>query len=243
MVPRGKPEPEGPQGGVPELHRGNPLDEFFPTGSGGKVLSGSGGLGHGVVRARAECHLGDDGGSCFSLDGQQGIVEQDKSIAGFVLQTGRSIVVVVNKWDGLLPEAKRQIQRDLARHFLFLPPHETIQVSALRGMGIEEVLSAARRAHQSALKRLPTNQLNRLLAEAVERQPPARQHGRSIKLKYAHQGGRNPPTVVIHGTMVDRLTPGYRRYLAGFFARAFKLIGSPIQIETRTSKNRYGRRR
>ena len=134
---------------------------------------------------------------------------------------------------------KQKIEQDLARHFSFLPRHETIYVSALHGTGIEKVLNAAGRAHRSAMKKLPTSKLNQLLAEAIEQHPPARQRGRSIKLKYAHQGGRNPPTVVIHGNMVDRLTPGYRRYLAGYFSKGFKLIGSPVQIETRTSSNPY----
>ena len=173
------------------------------------------------------------------LDAKQGLVEQDKAIAGLALQHGRSIVVVVNKWDGLERQIKQQLERDLIHHFSFLPKHETIRISALHGTGVGNVLDAAHQAHQSAMRKLPTNRLNRLLAEAVGRHPPARHGGRLVQLKYAHQGGRNPPVVVIHGNLVDRLSPAYRRYLARYFSRAFNLIGSPVQIETRTKLNPY----
>jgi GTP-binding protein len=173
------------------------------------------------------------------LDARQGLVEQDKTIAGLALQHGRSIVVAVNKWDGLERQVKQQAERDLIHHFSFLPTHETIRISALHGTGVGNILDAAHQAHQSAMRKLPTNRLNRLLAEAVARHPPARHGGRLVQLKYAHQGGRNPPVVVIHGSLVDRLSPAYRRYLARYFSRAFNLIGSPIQIETRAKLNPY----
>jgi GTP-binding protein len=173
------------------------------------------------------------------LDAQQGLVEQDKTIAGLALQHGRSIVVAVNKWDGLEKRIKHQVERDLARNFSFLPRHKTIRISALRGTRVTNVLEAAYQAHESAMQKLPTNRLNRLLAEAVGRHPPPRQGGRLIQLKYAHQGGRNPPVVVIHGRLVDRLSPAYRRYLAKYFSHAFGLMGSPMHIETRAGSNPY----
>jgi GTP-binding protein len=173
------------------------------------------------------------------LDAQQGVIEQDKAIAGLALQNGRSIVVVVNKWDGLGKEIKQQVERDLKQKFLFLPKHDTIRISALHGSGLGNVLDAAYQAHLSAIRNLPTNRLNRLLGEAVGRHPPPRHGGRLIQLKYAHQGGRNPPIIVIHGNRVDRLPPAYRRYLARYFSRAFNLIGSPVHIETRSGVNPY----
>ena len=173
------------------------------------------------------------------LDAQQGLVGQDKTIAGLALQHGRSIVVAVNKWDGLERQIKQQVERGLIHNFSFLPEHKTIRISALHGKGVGNVLDAAQEAHQSAMRKLPTNRLNRLLAEAVDRHPPARHGGRLVQLKYAHQGGRNPPVVVIHGNLVNRLSPAYRRYLARYFSRAFNLIGSPVHIETRTGFNPY----
>ena len=109
---------------------------------------------------------------------------------------------------------KQQIERDLIQHFSFLPKHETIRISALHGTGVGNVLDAADRAHQTAMRKLQTKRLNRMQAEAVGRHPPARHGGRLVQLKYAHQGGQNPPVVVIHGNLVDRLSPAYRRYLA-----------------------------
>jgi GTP-binding protein len=183
--------------------------------------------------------IADSSVAILVLDAQQGLIEQDKTIAGLVLQNGRSIVVAVNKWDGLETSVKQQVERDLARNFSFLPKHKTVRISALSGMRVGSVLIAAEQAHRSAMQKLPTNKLNRLLSEAVGRHPPARQGGRLIQLKYAHQGGRNPPVVVIHGNLVDRLSPSYRRYLAKYFARAFDLIGSPVHIQTRSGSNPY----
>jgi GTP-binding protein len=183
--------------------------------------------------------IADSSVAILVLDAQHGLVEQDKAIAGLALQNGRSIVVVVNKWDGLDKQKKQQVERDLVRSLSFLPKHKTIRISALHGTRVGNVLDAADEAHQSTMRKLATNRLNRLLAEAVGRHPPARYGGRLIQLKYAHQGGRNPPVVVIHGNLVERLSPAYRRYLAKYFSRAFSLVGHPVHIETRTSFNPY----
>jgi GTP-binding protein len=187
-----------------------------------------------TLQAIADCNV-----AILVLDAQHGLVEQDKAIAGLAMESGKSIVLAVNKWDGLDKHTKRQVERDLLRDYSFLPRHEAIKISALRGNNIDRVLTSAHQAYKSALKNLPTSKLNRVLADAVNQHPPERAGGRPIQLKYAHQGGRNPPIVVIHGNLVDRLSPPYRRYLAKYFARAFDLIGCPIQIETRTSVNPY----
>ncbi|MBO68078.1 MAG: ribosome biogenesis GTPase Der [Acidiferrobacteraceae bacterium] len=173
------------------------------------------------------------------LDATEGIVEQDKTIAGLVLHSGRSIVVIVNKWDKLSKYEKRLFNRSLSLSFSFLPKHEAVRISALRGTGISNVMQASQRAHESAIVDLPTGKLNRFLAEAIDRHPPARLRGRAVNLKFAHQGGRNPPVVVIHGNLSNSLSPGYRRYLSNYFAEAFSLIGARIRIEVRASANPY----
>ena len=173
------------------------------------------------------------------LDAKEGLVDQDKSIAGLALQHGRGIVIVVNKWDQLEKSGKRAIDGQLERYFAFLPAHETVRVSALHGTGLGRVLEAADKAHKSAMSALPTNRLNRILAEAIKQHPPSRVGGRNIRPKYAHQGGRNPPVVVIYGSLVNHLSPAYKRYLARYFSRAFRIIGSPVHIETRGKANPY----
>ena len=148
-------------------------------------------------------------------------------------------MLALNKWDGLDTYRKKQLGRDLVRHYSFLPKHQIIRISALYRSNIYKVLDAGYIAYNSAIKSLSTSQLNKTLAAATSQHPPQRIGTRSIQLKYAHQGGKNPPIIVIHGNLVDRLSPGYRRYLANYFSRAFNLIGTPIQIETRASRNPY----
>tara|TARA_B100000686_G_scaffold344734_1_gene427973 strand:+ start:19482 stop:20792 length:1311 start_codon:yes stop_codon:yes gene_type:complete len=173
------------------------------------------------------------------LDSYDGIAQQDKAIAGLVIQYGRAIVLAVNKWDKLDSRLKTQLDRALIREYSFLPVHDSIKISALYGRNLGSLIKATKLAHKSAIKNLPTGQLNRALADAVKKHPPQRTSGRLAQLKYAHQGGRNPLIVVIHGNSVSRLSPSYKKYLAKYFARSFNLIGCPVRIETRASVNPY----
>ena len=173
------------------------------------------------------------------LDGYDGIAQQDKTIAGLIIQYGRAIVLAVNKWDKLDFHVRTQLDKALTREYSFLPEHDAIKISALYGSNLGPLIKATKLAYKSATKNLPTGQLNRVLADAVKKHPPQRISGRLTQLKYAHQGGRNPLIVVIHGNSVNRLSPSYKKYLAKYFAKSFNLMGSPVRIETRASANPY----
>ena len=173
------------------------------------------------------------------LDAQQEIGEQDASLAGYIADKGRALVVVVNKWDGLDAHARRQIREQLDRRLPFLDFAETLYISALHGTGVGELFPLIRAAYTAAMQELPTPLLTDLLEQAVQKHQPPLVHGRRIKLRYAHQGGRNPPVIVIHGNQTERVPASYRRYLAGFFSTALQLSGTPVRIEFRTGANPY----
>ncbi len=175
------------------------------------------------------------------LDAQDGLTDQDATIAGLILDSGRSIVVAVNKWDGLERRDRNRVRRELARKLDFLPVHETMFVSALHGSGVGEVLDATERALESAMRELPTAALNAALARALERHSPPLHNNRQVKPKYAHQGGRNPPTVVLHGNLLEKLPASYIRYLANSFSREFKLVGTKVRFELKKGSNPYVR--
>jgi len=176
------------------------------------------------------------------LDARQGLAEQDQHVVGHALDAGRALVVAVNKWDGLDADTKRQVKREHDRRFGFLDFAETRYISALHGTGVGELMGAVRRAWAAANRDLSTHQLTQVLEDAVaEHQPPLVGGGR-VKLRYAHQGGSNPPTIVIHGTRVARLPNAYRRYLENTFRRVFSLQGTPIRIELRAGENPFAGR-
>jgi GTP-binding protein len=177
------------------------------------------------------------------LDASEGVTEQDVSLIGLVVQRGRALVVVANKWDGLSPDQRRQLKVDLDRRLPFLDFAERMTISALHGTAVGDVLPAAERAYKAATRSLSTTELNRELEAAVTAHPPPLVRGRRIRLRYAHQGGRNPPIIVIHGTQVDRLPASYRRYLANAFRKAFDLHGTPIRVELRGGENPFAGRR
>ncbi len=187
--------------------------------------------------------LGSAQAALLVLDAHEGISEQDAAIAGLVIDSGRSIVVAVNKWDGLERRDRNRIRRDLARRFDFLPEHEVLFVSALHGSGVRDLVAAVRRAQASALVEMGTGALNRALARALEHHAPPMVHNRTIKPKYAHQGGRNPPTVVLHGNLLDKLAASYLRYLGRTLSKAFRLTGTQIRFELRKAGNPYARER
>jgi GTP-binding protein len=177
------------------------------------------------------------------LDARQEISEQDAHIAGFILEAGRALVVAVNKWDGLEEEQRDRVRRDLARKLAFLGFARAHFVSALSGLGLGGLLPSVEAAYQAARSKLPTPRLTRVLKEAVARQAPPRAGFSRPKLRYAHQGGMNPPIIVIHGNALENVPESYRRYLEGRFRDAFGLQGTPLRIEFRTGRNPYAERR
>jgi GTP-binding protein len=177
------------------------------------------------------------------LDAKQGISEQDASLLGLVLQTGRAVVMAVNKWDGLSPDDKAGIERTLDLRLAFLDFANQHKISALYGTGIGGLMRSVQRAYESAVAKFPTAKLTRLLAQAIQSHQPPLVRGRRIKLRYAHQGGHNPPCIVIHGNQTQHLPDTYKRYLMNYFRRALDLTGTPVLLEFKTGENPYAGRR
>ena len=177
------------------------------------------------------------------LDGQEGITEQDVSLLGLILERGRALVVVVNKWDGLSPDARKRVRDDIERRLPFLDFAERMTISALHGTAVGDLLPAVERAYGAATRDMSTPELNRELDAALTAHPPPLARGRRVRLRYAHQGGRNPPVIVIHGNQTERLPEAYRRYLINRFRKAFKLKGTPVRLSFKTSDNPFKDRR
>jgi GTP-binding protein len=173
------------------------------------------------------------------LDAQQEISEQDASLAGYIAEKGRALILVVNKWDGLDGYDRGNIVEQLARRLPFLDYATTCYISALHGSGVGDLFPEIEKAFASAMRELPTPVLTTMLEKIVQEHQPPLVRGRRIKLRYAHQGGRNPPIIVIHGNQTDRVPPTYKRYLANAFRSAMRLSGTPIRIEFKTSSNPY----
>jgi GTP-binding protein len=173
------------------------------------------------------------------LDARAGVSDQDIALAGHVLEQGRALVLAVNKWDLLDVSERAWVRRELDRKLPFVDFVRMHYVSAKEGHGLTPLFASIREAYASARCELGTPRLNRVLAAAVQATPPPLVRGRRIRLKYAHQGGRRPPTVVVHGNQADALSDAYRRYLANAFRKAFHLVGTPVRIECRTEDNPY----
>ncbi|MEY4481534.1 MAG: hypothetical protein RIQ84_696 [Pseudomonadota bacterium] len=173
------------------------------------------------------------------LDAQQDISEQDAHIAGFIVDAGRALVLAVNKWDGMDDYNKERARTDIARKLRFLDFANVHPISAIKGFGIKELFKDVDAAYAAAMSKLPTPKLTRILEEAVEFQQPKRVGMSRPKMRYAHQGGSNPPIVVIHGNALSGVTDSYRRYLEGRFREAFKLRGTPLRMEFRTGQNPF----
>lgn len=173
------------------------------------------------------------------MDAVAGIGEQDVRLAGLVTESGRSMVLVVNKCDSVSERERRTVRDSLHRRLPFLEGVENLYVSAKTGAGLKRVMPAVAEAYDSAMKQLPTADVNRAVQNAVRAQPPPRVGLHAIKIKYAHQGGRNPPTVILHGNLVTRLPASYRRYLANSLRRQFSLHGTPVRIQLRGSRNPF----
>ncbi|MDP9108903.1 MAG: ribosome biogenesis GTPase Der [Pseudomonadota bacterium] len=175
------------------------------------------------------------------LDAQQDISEQDAHIAGFVLESGRALVVGVNKWDGLTSSRRDEIKIDLDRKLDFLSFAKFHFISALKATGVDQLMKSIHSAYVAAMSDLSTPKLTRALIEAVEHQQPRRKGSIRPKLRYAHQGGMNPPIVVIHGNSLDAIDDNYKRFLEKHFRETFSLVGTPLRIEFRSGKNPFSR--
>ncbi len=177
------------------------------------------------------------------LDAREGVTEQDVSLLGLILERGRALVVCTNKWDGLSAEQRKHVRDELDRRLPFLDFAERLTISALHGTAVGDVLPAVERAFRAATRDLSTSELTHELEAAVIAHPPPMVRGRRIRLRYAHQGGRNPPVIVVHGNQTERVPDAYRRYLINRFRKAFKLTGTPVRLSFKTGDNPYKGRR
>ena len=175
------------------------------------------------------------------LDAQQDVSEQDAHIAGFILESGRALVVGVNKWDGLTHDRREEIKRDIERKLSFLFFAKFHFLSAKNGTGIGPLMKSVDAAYQAAMTKIPTPRLTRALIEAVEHQQPRRKGSIRPKMRYAHQGGQNPPIIVIHGNSLESIDANYKRYLEKHFRDTFSLTGTPLRIEFKSGKNPFTR--
>lgn len=173
------------------------------------------------------------------IDAQDGISDQDLSLLGFILEAGRSLVLAVNKWDGLDDHVKERIKSELDRRLGFIDFARIHFISALHGTGVGHLYESVEEAFISATKRISTSMVTKILDMAVfDHQPPMHQ-GRRIKLKYAHAGGYNPPIIVIHGNLAKNLPISYKRYLMNYYRKSLKIMGTPIRIEFRETSNPF----
>ncbi|WP_026377238.1 ribosome biogenesis GTPase Der [Aestuariibacter salexigens] len=173
------------------------------------------------------------------IDAREGIADQDLSLLGFVLNSGRSLVVAVNKWDGLDKDVKDEIKRELDRRLGFIDFARLHFISALHGTGVGHLFESVQEAYESATRRINTSMLTRIMEMAQEDHQPPLVRGRRVKMKYAHAGGYNPPVIIIHGNQVEELSDAYKRYLMNYFRKSLKTMGTPIKIEFKESHNPY----
>ena len=173
------------------------------------------------------------------LDALDGVTEQDAHVAGYILERGRAVVVAVNKWDAAGKEARVRIKAELRWKLGFLSFAELHTISAKQGKGLGPLLRSVDAAYAAAMARLSTPKVTRALLAAVERQAPPKSGMIRPKLRYAHQGGINPPRIIVHGNALDRVPDSYKRYLEGFFRDKFALVGTPMRVEFRTGRNPY----
>ncbi|MBS0463813.1 MAG: ribosome biogenesis GTPase Der [Proteobacteria bacterium] len=173
------------------------------------------------------------------LDASEGVTEQDATVLGHVLDSGRAFVLVVNKWDGLSTYQREQCEGMLGRKLGFVEWAERVRVSAKHGSGLREMFKAVHRAQASAMRKFSTSEVNKAIEIAVAEFPPPSVRGRAAKMRYGHPGGENPPMFVIHGNRLKALPATYIRYLENFFRKRFKLVGTPVRFEFREGQNPY----
>ena len=177
------------------------------------------------------------------MDAQKEIADQDLHLLGFILEAGRALVLVINKWDGLDDYQKDKIRSDVDKQLVFINFAEIFYVSALHGSNVGKLYAAIDRAYESATRDLSTPKLTRILEQAMEAHQPPLVSGRRLKLRYAHQGGVNPPRIIIHGNQTDRVPASYQRYLTNYFIDAIESVGTPIKIEFKGGTNPFADKR
>jgi GTPase len=187
-----------------------------------------------TLEAIKECHV-----AIMVLDARSGLVEQDLHLLDYVLTTGRALVLAVNKWDGLEQEAKEKMRAEIKRRLGFADYADLHFISALHGTGVGDLYPSIERAFASANSHWSTNRLTTLLQDAVSQHPPPLVHGRRIKLRMAHQGGSNPPIIVVHGNQTEALPEAYKRFLTNTFRKVLKVRGTPIRFEFRSGRNPF----
>lgn len=173
------------------------------------------------------------------VDAQEGITEQDAHVAAYILDSGRALVVAVNKWDGLKDDERDWVKREVDRKLQFLDFAKFHYISALRKKGLNELFVSVDQAYAAAFAKLATPQLTRVLQDATTQHQPPISKGIRPKLRYAHQGGTNPPIVVVHGSHVDGVKDSYKRYLEGIYRKVFKLMGTPLRVEFKQGDNPF----
>ena len=187
-----------------------------------------------TLQAIEQCQV-----AVIMLDATEGVTEQDASVLGAVLDAGRALVIAVNKWDGQSDYQRQQTESLLARKLSFVDWAEAVRISALHGSGLRELFKAVHRAHSSATRQFSTAEVTRALETAIESHPPPVVRGHAAKLRFAHPGGENPPTFVVHGNRLRTLAESYRRYLENYFRKRFKLVGTPVRFVFKEGDNPY----
>ncbi|AJE20501.1 ribosome biogenesis GTPase Der [Azotobacter chroococcum] len=175
----------------------------------------------------------------FVMDAREGVVEHDLNLLGFVLETGRALVIALNKWDGMEPGQRDYVKTELERRLMFVDFADIHFISALHGSGVGHLYKSVQASFKSAITRWPTSRLTQILEDAVQEHQPPLVNGRRIKLRYAHLGGANPPLIVIHGNQVEAVPKSYTRYLENTYRRVLRLVGTPIRIEYKGGDNPY----
>lgn len=176
------------------------------------------------------------------IDARDGLVDQDLHLIGFVLDAGRSLVIAVNKWDGMDPEDRAKVKEQVGRRLDFLDYADKHYISALHGSGVGVMYDSVQACYESAMAKWPTNRLTAILQDATAQHQPPLVQGRRIKLRYAHQGGSNPPVIVVHGNQVESLPGAYKRYLENTFRKVLNVVGSPIRFEFKSGENPFAKK-
>lgn len=179
----------------------------------------------------------------LTIDARDGISDQDLSLLGFILNAGKSLVIVVNKWDGLSQDIKDNVKSELDRRLDFIDFARVHFISALHGSGVGNLFESIQEAYQCATKKMTTSMLTRILQMATDEHQPPLVNGRRVKLKYAHPGGYNPPIIVIHGNQIEKLPDSYKRYLSNYFRKSLRIIGSPIRVLFQEGSNPFAGKR
>lgn len=175
----------------------------------------------------------------YLIDAREGVTDQDATLLGMVLEIGRALIIGLNKWDGLEPDRKEQVKRQIDLKLPFVDFAEKYFISALHGTGVGNLFDNVREVYGASMTDMSASRLTRLLQDAVAAHQPPLVRGRRIKLKYAHQGGSNPPTIVVHGNQTDEVPASYKRYLVSAFREALELYGTPVKLEFRSGDNPF----